>query len=95
MAFFPTQSMNEMRSDGRPSVEKSHSFGGYGPQTQTRIVRGDSVTSTKSAVLNKQDSNQQTWRLSPSSSGCVQHLDNHLLSHVHILYFQCVSKFQV
>lgn len=64
--------MNEMRSDGRPSVEKSHSFGGYGPQTQTRIVRGDSVTSTKSAVLNKQDGNQQTWRLSPSSSGCVE-----------------------
>lgn len=63
--------MNEMRTDGRPSVEKSHSFGGYGPQTQTRIVRGDSVTSTKSANLNKQDCNQQTWRLSPSSSGLV------------------------
>lgn len=86
--------MNEMRSDGRPSVEKSHSFGGYGPQTQTRIiVRGDSVTSTKSAVLNKQDSNQQTWRLSPSSSGFVQHLINHLSSNIHVSHFQCVSKF--
>lgn len=64
---------NDTRLDGgRPSqVEKSHSFGGYGPQSQTRIVRGDSVNSTKSAVLNKQDSNQQTWRLSPSSSGYV------------------------
>lgn len=60
-----------MRTEGRSSIEKSHSFGGYGPQTQTRIVRGDSVTSTKSAVLNKQDCNQQTWRLSPSSSGFV------------------------
>lgn len=57
------------RLDGRPSVEKSHSFGGYGPQSQTRIVRGDSVNSTKCAVLNKQDTNQHTWRLSPSSSG--------------------------
>ncbi|XP_031619670.1 protein encore isoform X2 [Contarinia nasturtii] len=61
--------VNEGRLDGRPSVEKSHSFGGYGPPSQARIVRGDSVNSTKSAVLNKHDSNQQTWRLSPSSSG--------------------------
>lgn len=76
--------MNEMRSDGRPSVEKSHSFGGYGPQTQTRIVRGDSVTSTKSAVLNKQD--QQTWRLSPSSSGCVYvHNAQIIMNSTHIL----------
>lgn len=66
----PTHQSNDgSRLDGRPSVEKSHSFGGYGPQSQTRIVRGDSVNSTKSAVLNKQDSNQHTWRLSPSSSG--------------------------
>ena len=63
------QSNEGGRLDGRPSVEKSHSFGGYGPQSQTRIVRGDSVNSTKSAVLNKQDTNQHTWRLSPSSSG--------------------------
>lgn len=65
----PHQSQtNETRRDGRRSVEKSNSFGGYGPQT-TRIIRGDSVNSTKSTVSNKQDSNQQTWRLSPSSSG--------------------------
>lgn len=62
--------MNESRLEGRPSVEKSHSFGGYGPQSQHRIARGDSVNSTKSAVLNKQDSNHM-WRLSPSSSGFV------------------------
>lgn len=61
----------EICTDVRPSVEKSHSIGGYGPQTQTRINRGDSVTSTKSANLNKQDGNEQTWRLSPSSSGFV------------------------
>lgn len=63
---------NEKRFDGRPSVEKSHSFGGYGPQSHSRISRGDSVNSTKSAVSNKPDSNQHTWRLSPSSSGLVE-----------------------
>lgn len=63
----------EARYDGRPNqVAKSHSFGGYGPQSQTRLSRGDSVNSTKSAgptMFTKPDSNQQPWRLSPSSSG--------------------------
>lgn len=65
--------MQENRSDGRPSVSKSHSFGGYGPQSQNRLSRGDSVNSTKSAgplLLTKQDSaGSAAWRLSPSSSG--------------------------
>lgn len=64
----------DTRYDGRPSVAKSHSFGGYGPQSQTRLARGDSVNSTKSAgptLFTKQDScgGHQMWRLSPSSSG--------------------------
>lgn len=59
--------------DSRPSVEKSHSFGGYGPQSHGRLARGDSVGSAKSSHLSKQDScnSQPTWRLSPSSSGFV------------------------
>lgn len=67
---FFTQS-TESRYDNRPSVEKSHSFGGYGPQSSNRLARGDSVNSTKSTVSGKQDSgnSQQAWRLSPSSSG--------------------------
>lgn len=54
-------------------MEKSHSFGGYGPQSHNRISRGDSINSNKSAIVNKQDScgNQQTWRLSPSNNGLV------------------------
>lgn len=63
----------------RPCVSKSHSFGGYGGgQIQTGpLMRGDSVTSTKSAgprLFTKQDSTGSTntpWRLSPSSSGLV------------------------
>ncbi|XP_058066042.1 protein encore [Anopheles bellator] len=66
----------EGRSDERPCVSKSHSFGGYGGSSQNAsLLRGDSITSTKSAgarLFSKQDSNasQNTpWRLSPSSSG--------------------------
>lgn len=66
----------EQRPDGRPCVSKSHSFGGYGGgQSQQTLLRGDSVTSTKSAgprLFTKQDSTGSTstpWRLSPSSSG--------------------------
>lgn len=69
----------DTRYDGRPGqVGKSHSFGGYGPQPQGRLTRGDSVNSTKSAgqaVYAKQDSghSQPTWRISPTSSGFVWH----------------------
>uniref|UniRef100_A0A182VLK5 R3H domain-containing protein n=1 Tax=Anopheles merus TaxID=30066 RepID=A0A182VLK5_ANOME len=66
----------EGRSDERPCVSKSHSFGGYGGSSQNAsLLRGDSITSTKSAgarLFTKQDSNASTntpWRLSPSSSG--------------------------
>lgn len=66
----------ENRSDERPCVSKSHSFGGYGGSSQNApLLRGDSITSTKSAsgrLFTKQDSNASTntpWRLSPSSSG--------------------------
>lgn len=61
--------------DSRPSVEKSHSFGGYGPQSQHRLARGDSVGSAKSSNYSKHDSSnsQPTWRLSSSSSGFVHH----------------------
>ncbi|XP_055603124.1 protein encore isoform X2 [Uranotaenia lowii] len=66
----------EGRSDERPCVSKSHSFGGYGGSSQNAsLLRGDSITSTKSAgarLFSKQDSNASTntpWRLSPSSSG--------------------------
>ncbi|XP_058837982.1 protein encore isoform X2 [Topomyia yanbarensis] len=64
------------RPDERPCVSKSHSFGGYGGSSQNApLLRGDSITSTKSAgarLFSKQDSNASTntpWRLSPSSSG--------------------------
>lgn len=73
----------DTRYDGRPGqTGKSHSFGGYGPQSQARLARGDSVNSTKSAgpaVYAKQDSShsQQTWRISPSSSGFVTSLIPH------------------
>ncbi|XP_055914715.1 protein encore isoform X1 [Eupeodes corollae] len=74
---------NDMRNDGRPSVSKSHSFGGYGgpPPNNNNgnsgapLLRGDSVNSTKSSgprMFSKQDSIGSTstpWRLSPSSSG--------------------------
>lgn len=67
----------------RPSVSKSHSFGGYGGpngggggghhHNNHHLNRGDSITSTKSAgprFFTKQDSMGGTpWRLSPSSSG--------------------------
>ncbi|XP_049542075.1 protein encore-like isoform X5 [Anopheles darlingi] len=66
----------EGRSDERPCVSKSHSFGGYGGSSQNAsLLRGDSITSTKSAgarLFTKQDSNASAntpWRLSPSSSG--------------------------
>lgn len=65
----------EARQSDRPSVSKSHSFGGYGGQLTGLLLRGDSVTSTKSAggrLFTKQDSIGSTntpWRLSPSSSG--------------------------
>ncbi|XP_055631174.1 protein encore isoform X3 [Toxorhynchites rutilus septentrionalis] len=66
----------EGRSDERPCVSKSHSFGGYGGSSPNApLLRGDSITSTKSAggrLFSKQDSNASTntpWRLSPSSSG--------------------------
>lgn len=69
------QSVDTNKSDGRPCVSKSHSFGGYGGQSSSgTLLRGDSVTSTKSAggrLFTKQDSigSTNTWRLSPSSSG--------------------------
>lgn len=64
----------DTRSDPRPCVSKSNSFGGYGGPIQSNsLLRGDSITSTKSAngrLFTKQDSTQSTsWRLSPSSSG--------------------------
>lgn len=71
------QQSSDGRQDGRPSVSKSHSFGGYGgpPPNGGPLARGDSVNSTKSAgprLFSKQDSIGSTntpWRLSPSSSG--------------------------
>lgn len=69
------QSVEVKQTDGRPCVSKSHSFGGYGGQSTGTLLRGDSVTSTKSAggrLFSKQDSIGSTntpWRLSPSSSG--------------------------
>lgn len=78
------QSMSsESRQDGRPSVSKSHSFGGYGgpPPSGGPLTRGDSINSTRSAgarLFPKQDSINSTntpWRLSPSSSGSIYHFD--------------------
>lgn len=78
--------------DGRygernPSVSKSHSFGGYGGPNTT-LMRDDSITSSKSAgpKLHKQDSSTSTtWRLSPSSSGCVEATLKLLLSFINNL----------
>lgn len=64
-----------MKHEDRPSVSKSHSFGGYGPPLHgPPLNRGDSVNSSRSTgsrFFTKQDSLGTSWRLSPSSSGYV------------------------